>query len=792
MIPEEIKQHQYWCAWKYEKRKGNITKVPYNPKTGRRAEPNNPATFGAYEEAAAIVEKYDGLGVLLGATLEAVDIDHCIVEGQPSKMANDIIEQFHSYTEVSPSGTGIRILFRSNGTPYSYDKDRYYFKNTSRGIEFYPSGMSSRYVTVTGNRLPDSADIRVVSQSEIDAFAERYMKRHESKNGGIGWDDPIGEGMESLDAAGIIEKAKAAENGAKFTALFNGDITGYPSQSEADLALCNILVFWCGQDYSLIDTIFRQSGLYRDKWDENRGGKTYGQRTIEQAMRDASSAYEGYRNKNGEQPPNEWEDPIPLDDDPLPPFPVGCLPPVMGNYVRSVSEAMQVPEDMAAVAALISVAICVQKKFMIKGKADWFEPLNLYGLIVAPPAERKSAVMQAMTKPIHLYEKRVNDLNREEIETSTMKKRLLEKRVASLETAAAKVTAGKDKKRVTEEDVLEAQKELSELNEMKPLRLLADDCTPEVLISLLAENNGRMALTSAEGGIFEIMNGRYSQSMNIDVFLKAHAGDPIRIDRKGRPSEYVPHPALCMLLAVQPVILNGLMSNKDFRGRGLTARFLYCIPQSRVGYRSFETASIPQNSEERFRAMIDILLSIEQGTKPRIIHLSDEAYRVSADFATELEPRLIGDLEPLGDWAGKLHGAILRIAAALHLVENRENGADTPVSFETMCSAIAIGNYFLEHAKKAYKIMGADEQLQGAKVILRTVEKLQIREPISKRDLYRACRGGQFKDTNAMNLPISYLCDAGYIREIEINSSGAGRKPSPLFEFNPVIYRKSI
>lgn len=786
MIPEEIKRHPYWCVHK--------KKVPFNPITGQNAKPNDPASFGSYEEAAIVVEKYDGFGVCLCEGLSAEDIDHCVTNGKLSERARDIIEQFHSYTEVSPSGEGIRILFRSGNI--TYNKEQYYIKNPGIGVELYISGQTSRYVTVTGNSLPDSANIRAVPQSEIDDFAEQYMKRH-ADIGGIGWDDPIGgkdtieRGMESLDATTVIRKAGEAKNGDKFTALFAGDTSGYPSQSEADQAFCNILAWWCGQDYSLIDSIFRQSDLYRDKWDEKRGGKTYGQITIERAMSDASRAYESYRNKNGEQPPNEWEEPIPLDDDPLPPFPVGCLPPVIGNYIRSVSEAMQVPEDMAAVAALVSVAICVQKKFMIKGKADWLEPLNLYGLIVAPPAERKSAVMQAMTEPIHVYEKSVNDFNREEIETSTMKKRLLEKKVASLETAAAKVPTGKNKKTVTEEDVLKAQKELSELNEIKPLRLLADDCTPEVLISLLAENNGRMALTSAEGGIFEIMNGRYSQSMNIDVFLKAHAGDPIRIDRKGRPSEYVPHPALCMLLAVQPVILNGLMSNKDFRGRGLTARFLYCIPQSHVGHRSFETAPIPRDSEEQFGTMINTLLDIEQGVKPKIINLSDEAYRVSADFATELEPRLIGDLEPLGDWAGKLHGAILRIAAALHLVETRKDGSDTPLSLETMCSAIAIGRYFLEHAKKAYKIMGADEQLQGAKMILRTAEKLQIRKPISKRDLYRDCRGSIFQKAADIEAPIIYLCEAGYMREIVINSSGSGRKPSPLFEFNPVIYKES-
>lgn len=284
MIPKEIKQHPYWCVHR--------KKVPFNPKTGQNAKPNNPGTFGTYEEAAAVVEKYDGFGVCLCEGLSAVDIDHCFTDGELSDLAKDIIERFHSYTEVSPSGEGIRILFRSGNI--TYNKEQYYIKNPGIGVELYISGQTNRYVTVTGNRLPDSPDIRVVSQSEIDDFAGRYMKRHED-TGGLDWDDPIGEGMESLDAASIIEKAGEAKNGVKFTALYRGDITGYQSQSEADQALCNILAYWCGQDYHLIDSIFQQSGLYRPKWDENRGGKTYGQMTIEQAMRDCIESYKQKR-----------------------------------------------------------------------------------------------------------------------------------------------------------------------------------------------------------------------------------------------------------------------------------------------------------------------------------------------------------------------------------------------------------------------------------------------------------------------------------------------------------------
>lgn len=82
----------------------------------------------------------------------------------------------------------------------------------------------------------------------------------------------------------IIEKAYKASNKEKFLNLWTGNIKGYPSLSEADLALTSILAFYAGGNTDHIDRLFRQSELFRDKWDENRGGKTYGEMTIEKAI----------------------------------------------------------------------------------------------------------------------------------------------------------------------------------------------------------------------------------------------------------------------------------------------------------------------------------------------------------------------------------------------------------------------------------------------------------------------------------------------------------------------------
>ncbi|MEG1479352.1 MAG: nucleoside triphosphatase, partial [Clostridiales bacterium] len=285
MIPQEIKEHPYWCVRK--------DKVPYNPKTGNMAKPNDPKTFGTYEEAAAVVEKYHGFGVSLGEGLSAVDIDHCIIDAKLSPMAQAVIDYFQSYTEISPSGAGIRILFYSHGV--TYDKERYYFKNSKIGLELYLSHQTDRYVTVTGNEHPQSYPIRALTQDEVNNFAEQYMKRPEKKKKPQSQKKP----KCSLSDMEILDKAMDSKNGDLFTALFNGDWQRqYQSQSEADLAFCNLLGFWCGCEYVKMDGIFRQSGLYRPKWDENHGGKTYGEITITKAIDNCMDTYEGYKQKN--------------------------------------------------------------------------------------------------------------------------------------------------------------------------------------------------------------------------------------------------------------------------------------------------------------------------------------------------------------------------------------------------------------------------------------------------------------------------------------------------------------
>jgi hypothetical protein len=187
-----------------------------------------------------------------------------------------------------------------------------------------------------------------------------------------------------------------------------------------------------------------------------------------------------------------------------------------------------------------------------------------------------------------------------------------------------------------------------------------------------------------------------------------------------------------------------------------------------------------------FGVMLKTLLGIQVPEEEQIIKLSTEAYKLSAAFFCWLEPQLKRDLEGIADWAGKLHGAILRIAGVYHTIQHGNRAADTPVDATTMENAIATGKYFLEHAKAAYRLMGADEQTQGARYILRQLEKDKP-TTLPRRDLYRMCRG-RFKQIDEMIPALELLNEYGYIREVQPQREGPGRKPDVTIYVNPYTY----
>jgi len=292
-IPEEMKTLRNWVVWKYEDRKnsrGEIkkTKVPYQV-NGKKAKSTDPDTWDSFENVIKIFEKlpgkFDGVGFVftLDSGIMGLDFDHVIdyKTGKCDPVALKEIKSLNSYTEISPSGEGVHVIVKGM-VPLEPDEDGKIGtgkNNHELGREMYHSG---KFFTITGNVM--SGTPRVINQAQ-GAVNALYYKWFKDEKPNTGKKQP--EKKINLSDSEIIDIASRAKNSDKFKSLYNGDISGYESQSEADQALCSLLAFYT-QDPEQIDRIFRGSGLYRaDKWEV----ASYRDRTINKALQWVTETY---------------------------------------------------------------------------------------------------------------------------------------------------------------------------------------------------------------------------------------------------------------------------------------------------------------------------------------------------------------------------------------------------------------------------------------------------------------------------------------------------------------------
>ena len=293
-FPSVLCQEKRWVAWRMEDRNGEQSKVPYavtpSGGTSKHASSTDPETWATYEEAEAYLERSSmtGLGFVLGDGWCGIDLDHHISSGVLSDAAGRICKAFNSYAEKSPSGTGIHIIARAlKPGPRCKEYQDTNPDGTEQAIEIYDNG---RYFTMTGNIIEPYCE---VNDNATDVLEQLYneMFPPEEKRGNNDKGLPPQAASVSLDDQEILGLALSSKNSAKFTALWEGDYTGYESRSEADLALSNLLMFWFNHDLSRIDAMFRQSGLMRPKWDRKLGDITYGEKTLKAASLGVTDSY---------------------------------------------------------------------------------------------------------------------------------------------------------------------------------------------------------------------------------------------------------------------------------------------------------------------------------------------------------------------------------------------------------------------------------------------------------------------------------------------------------------------
>jgi hypothetical protein len=528
---------------------------------------------------------------------------------------------------------------------------------------------------------------------------------------------------------------------------------------------------------------------------------------------------------------DSWGPPESLDGPELPQFPVEVLPPTLWEWVHAVATATQTPLDLAASLVLAVVAAAGQRLIEVEVRDGWIEPINVYVLAVLGPGNRKSAVYSLATHPLRAHEREAVERSRLAVQAYERQVRVLEGRIKDYERAATRASEQQQRDEVLR-DAESAQQELNRLERQVEPKIIVDDCTSEKLEALLADQGGRIAVMSAEGGgPLSNMKGRYSDEPKFEVYLKAHSGDDLRTDRLGRQSVHVERPAVTLALCIQPEVARSLGEKDIYRGQGLLARFLLVNPRSPLGSRDTNPAAVPQCVSDQYERIVRQVCQLgnrashASGLWPQRLQLADDARSDFERFLCEHEPRLAvsgGALAGMQDWASKLPGAVGRIAGILHLITEAErflqrSSSDqtqehrnehepqrprtrvrfepwsTPISASTVQAAITIGHYLTAHAEHAFSMMGMTSGLGGQVLadawhVVRWVRNGD-HHTFTQSQLQQQNRS-RFHKASDVDPVLDLLEARNIIRPDSATQLGprGGRPPSRRFKVNPGVF----
>lgn len=309
-LPLKLIQSAAFCNWIYywKDSENRWTKVPINPRSGAWAESNNRDTFATLDDATSSIKRNSekGLGVGVFDDLCAIDIDSCVDdEGTLSPMAQDIVSVMASYTEYSPSGTGIRILFTADG--FTYDKARHYILNAGNSkngtrldqyngeqqqLEVYVAGATSKFVTVTGNTLTPDFDMQNRT-AELQIVLDKYMRKDTRDKGnqdsGERKSSTLKVGAAPMGGRATLDDMLRTDGALRFLYDLEPD-GGQRDDSGDDLALMNMLAVRLKGDTAAMREAFLSSA-------RGHRGKAHREDYLQSTITKALDAWEESKRK---------------------------------------------------------------------------------------------------------------------------------------------------------------------------------------------------------------------------------------------------------------------------------------------------------------------------------------------------------------------------------------------------------------------------------------------------------------------------------------------------------------
>jgi|GEM_PF-1262096 len=788
-IPARLKQQRQFLLWKLEEKPGDKKprKVPYyangHRRTGTQGSEADRAALVDFETALAVMSKggYAGIGFafLPADGLIGIDLDHMrdAETGALSDRALAIVNACDSYSEISPSGTGLHIYCTGHTET---------FKSNDAGVEVF---CERQFFTLTGNHLEGTP-------REVKAITPETLRRLKAtvegaRKGGKAHTPPAPQAVEGQakveSALGFISPDCDYDDWIKI---------GMAIHAELGAGAFHVWDAWSARGGK-----YPGEKALRAHWKSFRPGAVTigtlygianesGWKPARESDNRPRRAGDVQTSALAQTPLPDWPDPMLPGSIRVPELPAAILPCWAGDMAQAVADSTQTPEAMATLLSLSVLATCVQRQFEVApyGEGDdYTEPLALWTLVAMQSGARKSAVINALTGPLLRWEKLERDRRRRDIAAVNASRAVAKKRIEKLTKDAANADSDEARNRLRDEIAREEQDMPAELF---PPKLFTGDTTAETCQSLLVKQGERLSVLTDESGIFLVMAGLYSGgNASLDVFLQSHAGSPVRVDRADREA-YLERPAMSFGLALQPGILADVASGRRFRDSGLLARFLYAIPTSNVGQRDVRRrVSIPESVSRAYEAGIFALLEGRQLVpgKPKVLPFTDAAREVWLNFAEEIE-RGQGDggkFEAILDWTSKLPGAAARVAGLLELAEIGLK-ADS-VSQVSVQRAVDLCRLLIVHAHEAFGLLGADSVEGDAMALLKWA--IANRHATFKRSTCQKAMEGRFRSVDKLEKAAERLVQRDIMREHKEPNRGA--PPSTWYRINPKCFDRS-
>ena len=735
-LDPQLYDYPNWVFWREEKRDGKPTKVPYTPTLSSfdRADTTDPETWESYTTARRLFERrkadFDGMGFVFsdddpfcgidvdsikdkktGEILEVMVEDGKIVH----PMAQDIVGKLNSYTEISPSGTGVHIIVRA-----AKPGDR----NRTQNVEIYDR---DRYFTVSGDVLEGyPGEIRDKQRQLNELYATLFPPKPDRQPAAA----PTAPA--TLDEETVLERIRRSRKADEFEVLWQGGYGGHEGASEATLDLVNILCFFAQGDEDLVDSLFRRSGLMRPKWDDGRPdnaawGGSWGRGQIRKSLADMTKFYsprEAQREpaREPQRQPEHPATPAELTRDsrdsrdsrtvepqesqekakprmiesPAVPFPVEVMPEPTRQLINEATASLGCAPEFVAVPMLgvISQAIGATRVAQVKRKFTQMSTLFL--AVVGSPGAMKTPAASPALVPLKLAQKEM------------------------------KARYAKDKERYEKElrqydvDKSLARKEdkPAEAPPTPPVygRTWAADTTLERLVGILEENpRGIMLYRDELAGWIRGMDQYKGGAKGSDRqnWLSLHDGVEIVVDRKSRENDplTVDNPFVSLFGGIQPRVLGEMGGGME---DGLMDRFLFAYPATR--HIRFSRVEITRKAEIPYENLYDALSKIELhedeygAIVPQTVPMNFQALRAYEDEynrlgAEMIEPGFDPKLE--AQWS-KARGHLVRLALILamcRIVTEKIPRDKEEITAEDVQGASTLMRYFLSHAKRVYGVL---------------------------------------------------------------------------------------